>query len=263
MSKKLAGGTDALVLDIKSGRGAFMRTNRRAIELAQTLVKIGNGFGKETIAFITDMNQPLGTTIGNWLEVVEAVECLRGMRGQGDRSADLMTVTHVLSGAMLMLGRKARTIAEGVEHSKRAIKDGSAYRTFLKLVAAQGGDPSVLENLEKYPLPKHTIEVGTTESGYVGEIDAVELGLTGIRLGAGRAQIDDVIDSKAGILLQKKIGDAVKAGDILAVFHTDEDKIIDAAGTRIQKAFVIQRHPPKQQPLVLNYVDRGGVKTWM
>jgi pyrimidine-nucleoside phosphorylase len=263
MSKKLAGGTDALVLDIKTGRGAFMRTNRRAVELAETLVKIGSGFGKETIAFITDMNQPLGASIGNWLEIVEAVECLRGMRGQGDHSADLMTVTHVLAGAMLMLGRKVRTIAEGVEQSKRAIKDGSAYRTFLKLVPAHGGDLSVVENLEEYPLPKHIIEVRTTGSGYVGEIDPVELGLTGIQLGAGRARIGDAIDPKAGILLRKKIGDAVKEGDVLAVLQTDKEEAVDAAHTRIQKAFVIQRHLPKQRPLVLNYVDRGGVKTWM
>jgi pyrimidine-nucleoside phosphorylase len=263
MSKKLAEGIDALVLDVKTGRGAFMKTNQQAVELARTLVQIGNGFGKETIAFITDMSQPLGTTIGNWLEVVESVECLRGMRGQNDATADLMMVTHVLAGAMLVLGKKARTIAEGTELSKEAIRDGSAYQKFLQLVAAQGGSVAAIENLEKYPLSKHAIEVKTMESGYVAEIDPVELGLSSISLGAGRGQIDDAIDPKAGIVLRKKVGDAVEARDTLAVLHTDSDGIIEAARERIQKAFRIQRTPPKQRPLVLSYVDRGGVKTWM
>ena len=263
MSKKLAEGIDALVLDVKTGRGAFMQTNQQAVELARTLVRIGNGFGKETIAFITDMSQPLGTTIGNWLEVVESVECLRGMRGQSDASADLMGVTHVLAGAMLVLGKKARTIAEGIEQSKVAVNNGSAYQKLLQLVAAQGGSVSAIENLEKYPLSKHAIEVKTMESGYVGEIDPVELGLSSISLGAGRGQIDDAIDPKAGIVLRKKVGDAVETRDTLAVLHTDSDGVIEAARERIQKAFRIQRTPPKQRPLVLSYVDRGGVKTWM
>ncbi|MEK6756806.1 MAG: thymidine phosphorylase [Bacteroidota bacterium] len=263
MSKKLAEGIDALVLDVKTGRGAFMQTNQRAVELARILVRIGNGFGKETIAFITDMNQPLGTTIGNWLEVVESVECIRGTRGRSDASADLMAVTHVLAGAMLMLGKKARTIAEGVELSKGAISDGSAYQKLLQLVDAQGGSVPAVENLEKYPLPKHTIEVKTMESGYVGEIDPIELGLSSISLGAGRAQIHDAIDPKAGIIVMKKAGDAVEPGDILAILHTDKEDIIEAARERIHKAFKIQRSPPKQRPLILSYVDRGGVKTWM
>ena len=263
MSKKLAEGIDALVLDVKTGRGAFMQTNQRAVELARILVRIGNGFGKETIAFITDMNQPLGTTIGNWLEVVESVECLRGTRGRSDASADLMAVTHVLAGAMLMLGKKAGTIAEGVELSKGAISDGSAYQKLLQLVDAQGGSVPAVEDLEKYPLPKHTIEVKTMESGYVGEIDPVELGLTSISLGAGRARIHDAIDPKAGIIVMKKAGDAVEPGDILAILHTDKEDIIEAARERIHKAFKIQRSPPKQRPLILSYVDRGGVKTWM
>jgi pyrimidine-nucleoside phosphorylase len=263
MSKKLAEGIDALVLDVKTGRGAFMQTNQQAIELARTLVRIGNGFGKETIAFITDMSQPLGTTIGNWLEVVEAIECLRGARGRTGESADLMEVTHVLAGAMLMLGKKARTVAEGIDQSRRAVDDGSAYRKFLQLVAAQGGDASAIESLEKYPLPKHSIEVKATGSGYVGEIHPVELGLTSINLGAGRARIDDAIDPKAGILLKKKVGDSVADGEVLAVLQTNNESAIELARKRIQDAFRIHSTPPKRKPLILSYVDKGGVKTWM
>ncbi len=263
MSKKLAEGIDALVLDVKTGRGAFMQSYERSLDLAQTLVRIGTGFGKETIAFITDMSQPLGTTIGNWLEVVESVECLKGDRGHADLSSDLMEVTHVLAGAMLMLGKKAQTIAEGINLSRGSIADGSAYRKLLELSAAQGGDVSALENLERYPLPDHAIEVKTTEQGYISEIDSLELGLTSITLGAGRALIEDRIDPKAGIVLSKKVGDRVEDGDRLAMFYTDRESVLEPARDRIRKAYRVQPSPPRQKPLVLSYVEKGGVKTWM
>ncbi len=263
MSKKLAEGIDALVLDVKTGRGAFMQSYDRSLELAQTLVRIGTGFGKETVAFITNMDQPLGSTIGNWLEVVESVECLKGSRGTADASSDLMDVTHVLSGAMLMLGKKAGTIAEGVALSRASIDDGSAFHKLLEIVKAQGGDVSALENLERYPLPKHAIEVKTMESGYVGGIDSLELGISSITLGAGRARIEEAIDPKAGIVLAKKVGDAVEGGDLLATFYTDKDAAIEPARERIRKAFRVQSAPPKQKPLILSYVEKGGVKTWM
>lgn len=263
MSKKLAEGIDALVLDVKTGRGAFMQSYERSLELAQTLVRIGNGFGKETVAFITSMEQPLGIAIGNWLEVVESVECLKGGRGHNDASSDLMEVTHVLAGAMLMLGKKAKTIAEGITMSRASIADGSAYRKLLAMVAAQGGDVAAIENLERYPLPRHTIEVGTLEEGYVGEIDSMELGLTSITLGAGRAVMDDAIDPKAGMILKKKVGDRVVSGDALAVFHTDREYVLEAARDRIRASFKIHPTPPRQKPLILSYVEKGGVKTWM
>jgi pyrimidine-nucleoside phosphorylase len=263
MSKKLAEGIDALVLDVKTGRGAFMQSYEKSLELAQTLVRIGTGFGKETIAFITDMSQPLGTTIGNWLEVVESVECLKGSRGLKDASSDLMEVTHVLSGAMLMLGKKAKTIADGVALSRASIENGSAYRKLLEITAAQGGDPSALENLELYPLPKYSIEVKTMETGYIGEIDSLELGLTSITLGAGRERIEDVIDPKAGIVLSKKVGDHVDSGETLAVFHTDREALLEPARDRVRNAFRVQSAPPRTKPLILSYVEKGGVKTWM
>ncbi len=263
MSKKLAEGIDALVLDVKTGRGAFMQSYERSLELAQTLVRIGNGFGKETVAFITSMEQPLGTTIGNWLEVVESVECLRGRLGHNDASSDLMEVTHVLAGAMLMLGRKAKTIAEGITMSRASIADGSAYRKLLEMVDAQGGYVSAIENLERYPLSKHTIEVGTIEEGYVAEIDSLELGLTSITLGAGRALIDDTVDPKAGMILKKKVGDRVVSGDALAVFQTDRENVLEAARDRIRASFKIQPSTPRQRPLILSYVEKDGVKTWM
>ena len=262
MSKKLAEGLDALVLDVKTGRGAFMQTNERALDLAKTLVDIGNGFGKETIGFITNMNQPLGVAIGNWLEVVESVECLRGAVGNGDASSDLMEVTYVLSGAMVYLGKKAKSIEEGIEKCRKTIEDGSAYRKLLELISAQGGNIAAIENLVSYPLPQFTIEVKSSEHGFISEIDSFELGMTSISLGAGREKIDDVIDMKAGILLKKKVGDAMDVGDSLAIFYTDHEDVLASARERITKAFKFSSHNPEHKPMILDLVDKNGVKKW-
>lgn len=260
MSKKLAEGIDALVLDVKTGRGAFMQTHERALELAKTLVGIGNGFGKETIGFITNMNQPLGVAIGNWLEVVESVECLRGAVGNNDTSSDLMEVTYVLSGTMVYLGKKAKSIEDGIEKCRKTIEDGSAYRKLLDLVQVQGGNVDAIENLECYPLPKFAMEVKSSEHGFISEIDSFELGLTSISLGAGREKIDDIIDMKAGILLKKKVGDAVNIGDSLAVFYTDRENVLASARERITKAFKFSSAKPECTPMILDIVDKNGAR---
>jgi len=262
MSKKLAEGIDALVLDIKTGRGAFMQTHDRSMELAKTLVDIGNGFGKKTIGFITNMNQPLGVAIGNWLEVVEAVGCLRGAIGNNDTSSDLMEVTYVLSGAMVYLGKKAKSIEEGIEKCRESIADGSAYRKLLDIVRAQGGSIDAIENLERYSLPKFTIEIKSSEHGFIGEIDSFELGMTSISLGAGREKMDDIIDMKAGIVLKKKVGDVVNVGDSLAVFYTDREDVLSAARKRISKAFKVTPAQSVRQAMVLDVVDKNGVRKW-
>jgi pyrimidine-nucleoside phosphorylase len=262
MSKKLAEGIDALVLDIKTGRGAFMQTHARSMELAKTLVGIGNGFGKETIGFITEMSQPLGVAIGNWLEVVESVECMRGGIGNNDASADLMEVTYVLSGAMVYLGKKAKSIEEGIEKCRKTIENGSAYRKLLDLVRAQGGSVEAIENLELYSLPKFAMEIKSSEHGFVSEIDSLELGMTSISLGAGREKIDDVIDMKAGIVLKKKVGDTVDVGDSLAVFYTDREQILASARERITKAFKFSSIKPEPKPMILDIVDKDGIRKW-
>ncbi|HLF19183.1 MAG TPA: thymidine phosphorylase [Bacteroidota bacterium] len=263
MSKKLAEGIDALVLDVKTGRGAFMQTRERAVELAKTLVEIGNGFGKETIGFITDMNQPLGVAIGNWLEVVESVECLRGNRGNNDSSRDLMEVTLLLSGAMVFLGKKAKSIQEGVERCQDVVSNRKAHKKFLELVKAQGGAPSSVENLEKYPLSKFSFEVKSSERGFVNGIDPLELGLTSISLGAGRQKMDDTIDPKAGIVLARKPGDRVETGELLAVAYTDRENIMASARGRIAKAFKITSSKQAPQPLIIDIVDKDGVRKWV
>lgn len=257
MSKKLAEGIDALVLDVKAGRGAFMPTYERAVELATALVGIGNSFGKETVGFITDMNQPLGYMIGNWLEVVESVECLRGKN-----VPDIMEVTYVLGGAMVMMGKKASSIKEGIERCKEVVKNGKAYEKFLQLVKRQGGDASFIEHLEKYPHSKYSHEITASHSGFITAIDSLELGFTGMMLGAGRTKVDDVIDPKAGIVLAKKVGDAVSAGDAIATLFTDNKNVLEAAGLRISNAFSIGSVKPKPSPLVISQVDKTGVKAF-
>jgi len=262
LSKKIAEGIDALVLDIKTGHGAFMQTHERALELAKTLVRIGNRFGKETIGFITNMNQPLGVAIGNWLEVIESVDCLRGKIGNDDTSSDLMEVTLVLSAAMVYLGKKVGTIKEGIEKCRKMILDGSAYKKFLELVHAQGGNTKAIENLERSGQSKFAIEIKANDVGYINDIDSYELGMTSIFLGAGRQKIDDIIDMKAGILLKKKIGDKVKKGDTLAIFYTDRESVIDSARDRIGKAFRISTPKPEIKPMIFKIVDKNGVRKW-
>jgi pyrimidine-nucleoside phosphorylase len=255
MSKKLAEGIDALVLDVKTGRGAFMPTYDRALELATALVGIGNSFGKETVGFITDMNQPLGMMIGNWLEVVESVECLRGKN-----VPDIMELTYILGGAMVMLGKKASSLKEGMEQCNEVVKNGKAYEKFLQLVKRQGGDTSFIEHPEKYPSSKYSQKINCPLSGFVTAIDSLELGFTGILLGAGRTKVDDVIDPKAGIVLTKKVGDAVNAGDAVAILYTDNKNAIESSAKRIQDAFAVGPSKPNLSPLVISQVDKNGVK---
>lgn len=257
MSKKLAEGIDALVLDIKTGRGAFMQTELRAVELANTLIAIGERFGKHTMGFITDMNQPLGYAVGNWLEVVESVECL-----QGKDVPDLIELTHVLGGAMVMLGGKAKTTEEGIAQCREAIQSGRALEKFKQLVKRQGGDSTVIDNFSKYPRSKYTHEIKSTTSGDVDNIDALEVGFVSTMLGAGRTKVDDVIDPKAGVLLRKKVGDSVSRGETLAVLYTDRKEVVEPAAHRLERAFAVATEPSIAQPLVKKIVDKEGVHPW-
>ncbi len=257
MSKKLAEGIDALVLDVKTGRGAFMPTYERAVELATALVGIGNSFGKETVGFITDMNQPLGYNIGNWLEVVESVECL-----QGRDVSDIMEVTYALGGMMVVLGKKATSLKEGMERCREVVRNGKAYEKFRQLVTLQGGDVSFVEHPEKYDRSKFSQEIKATQRGFVNFIDSLELGFTGISLGAGRTRVDDLIDPKAGIVLKKKVGDAVSPGDVLAILHTDKENIVEEAAARIGRAFSSAPEKPPITPIVISQVDKHGLRPY-
>lgn len=250
MSKKLAEGIDALVLDVKTGNGAFMQDYKDSLALAHALVGIGNSMGKRTVGFITDMSQPLGYMIGNWLEVVESVECLKGKD-----VPDLMAVTYTLGGAMLWLGKKANSIDEGIAKCKTAIRNGTAYEKFCELVERQGGDVSYLENPEKYQTSAYKVEVRSDRSGYVTRYRTMQIGLLAVELGAGRMRVDDTLDMKAGIVITKKIGDRVQRGDLLATLFTDKKAIVDSIAGRMSELIDIEAERVAPPKLIVSFVD--------
>jgi len=257
MSKKLAEGIDALVLDVKTGNGAFMQTYDDALALASALVAIGTGCGKETVAFITAMDQPLGMMIGNWLEVVESVECLKGKN-----VPDLMDLTYVLGGAMVHLGGRAATIAEGIVQCRSAIWSGRAYEKFLQAVERQGGDSSLLREPARYPVSKLSLEVRASSSGYITGFATRRIGVLAVELGAGRLKVGDPVDPKAGIILSGKIGDRVGKDDLLGVIRTDREDLADRAVREFSDCVTIGDSPPRAGTGVKALVDRSGTHEW-
>ena len=245
MSKKLAEGIDGLVLDIKTGSGAFMKEMNDAKALAKSLINTAKAFDKKVIGIITDMNQPLGNYIGNWLEVVESVEAL-----QGKDIPDLMTVTHKLSGAMIYLGGKASSINEGVAISKEMIKNGKAFDKFLEIVKLQKGDTSLLKDFSKYPKSKYVENIVAQKTGYLKTVDNYEIGMAALQLGAGRMKKDDIIDPKAGIVFNPKIGTKIKKGDVIATIYTDKKKEIVAVKTRIENALKLSSKSVEKPKLI-------------
>jgi len=215
MSKKLAEGIDGLVLDVKTGSGAFMKNLEDAEKLAYSLIDTAKSFGKKVIAYISDMNQPLGNYIGNWLEVYESIKVL-----QGEAKGDILELSKTLSGAMIFLGNKASSIEEGKEISQELINNGKAFEKFMNLVSLQGGNTRIIENPDKYPKSKVIENIISKEEGYLKTVNNFEIGMAALELGAGRKTKDDLIDHKAGIIFNKKIGDYIKKGDVIAVLHT-------------------------------------------
>lgn len=219
MSKKIAAGADAIVLDVKTGAGAFMKTLEDSEELARAMVSIGNNVGRNTMAVISDMSQPLGFAIGNALEVKEAIDTLKG-----EGPEDLTELSLTLGSHMVYLAKKADTLAEARHALENAIKDGSALKAFKVFLEAQGGDASVVDEPARLPQAKYTFELEAKEDGYVAEIVADEVGTAAMLLGAGRATKDSVIDLAVGLVLRKKIGEKVKQGEsLLTIYSNFED----------------------------------------
>ncbi len=245
MSKKLAEGIDGLVLDVKVGSGAFMRTTKDALELTESLVNTAKDFNKKVIAFITDMNQPLGTHIGNWLEVVECINILRG-----DVKNDLYKLSIKLAGAMIYLAEKVKSIEEGTKTAESLIANGKALEKFKDMVKVQGGDISFINDPGNYPDSKHKQRVISDRSGYISAMDTYEIGMSSVELGAGRRTKEDKIDPKAGIIFKIKIGDKVKKGDIIAELFSDLKEGIDSAKDRIMNAVIIDRSKPPALKLI-------------
>ncbi|MGM0834853.1 MAG: pyrimidine-nucleoside phosphorylase [Bacillota bacterium] len=221
MSKKIAAGADAIVLDVKTGAGAFMKDLDEAKKLAKAMVDIGNNVGRRTMAVISDMSQPLGYAIGNALEIKEAIDTLRG---KGPK--DLEELCLVLGSYMVLLAEKASTLEEARGMLEEVIRSGAAIETLKTFLEAQGGDSSVVDNPEKMPQAKYVVELEAKEAGVVSEIVADSVGTAAMLLGAGRATKESEIDLAVGIVLRKKIGDKVEAGESLATIHSNQEDLV-------------------------------------
>lgn len=220
MSKKIASGTDALVLDVKTGSGAFMKTEEDAKELAQALVNIGRSVGMQCMAVISDMNQPLGNTIGNALEIEESIAILKG-----EGPTDITELILTLGSQMVVLAGKASTLDEARQLLQGVIDDGRALEAFRQMIIYQGGDPAVIENPKLMPQAQYQIELPAKENGYVTEMTANEMGIASMLLGGGRQAKTDEIDYAVGLVLHKKIGDPVQKGESLLTIYSNREDI--------------------------------------
>ncbi|WP_270649744.1 pyrimidine-nucleoside phosphorylase [Megamonas funiformis] len=233
MSKKIAAGADAIVLDVKTGDGAFMKTQEDAEELAHAMVRIGNHVGRKTIAIISDMSQPLGFAIGNALEVKEAIETL-----QGKGPKDLTELVLTLGSQMVILAGKAKTSEEAKEMLLDAIHSGKALAKFKEFLANQGGDASIVDDLTKLPQAKYKIELPAKQSGYISRMVADEIGVASMILGAGRATKEDVIDLAVGLVLHKKVGDKVEEGESILTIYSNHENVEDVKQKLYDNIFI-------------------------
>lgn len=243
MSKKIAAGAHAIVLDVKVGQGAFMRTLNQARQLAEVMVSIGKLSGRQVIAVLSPMDQPLGSAVGNALELKEAVEMLHGNGPEDYRYHCLQ-----LAAYMLILGGQVKDIPEGVAMAEKAINDGSGYAKFRELVIAQGGDVSYVDDLDKLPMAAFVEPVRARSAGWAAVVDAKEVGETSVTLGAGREQKGDMIDQAVGIIVKVKVGDAVDKGQVLFEVHANDPRKLQQAKERLKNAVKIVNEPVEKPP---------------
>ena len=219
MSKKLASGSDVILLDVTVGEGAFMKNVGQARELAHIMVDIGKRLGRNTKAVLSNMSEPLGLAVGNSLEVKEAIAAL-----QGHGPEDLMELCYVTGAIMLVQANCFKTIVEAKAALRNSITSGAAFEKFVKMVKAQGGDVEYILHPEKFEVAKNIIPIYADKSGYLADLNALTIGVSSMRLGGGRETLDDVIDMSAGIILNKKVGDQIKEGELLATLYTNKDE---------------------------------------
>ncbi len=258
LCKKVAEGIDALVLDVKCGRGAFMKTEPDALRLAGELTRVGTLMGKEVVAFVTDMDVPLGTAVGNTVEVKVALECLRGS-GPGD----LMELVTTLGAAMLLLGKRAANWEEASEAVAAAVAGGTGLARFRAMVKAQGGDPGAVDDPERLPRAAVREPVPAPASGYVTDVEPFGLGEAVVELGGGRRRAEDAVDPSVGVLLSRRYGDRVERGEPLAeVLAADEATAKRVASEFVAKAYRVGPEPPPPRTLIKYLVTAGGPAPW-
>src|SRR3982075_4422851 len=256
MSKKLAEGIDALVLDVKTGSGAFMKSGDDAAFLAELMVETGERMGKQVVALITDMDQPLGNMIGNALEVVEVVEVLRG-----EGPEDLRGLCLELAGWMLQLGGVSGTVGEGRKRSEELISSGKALDTFRRMVELQGGDPRVVDDSNRLPHAEHTATISSTKDGYLSSVQCEQVGTACVILGGGRERKEDSVDPTVGIVLHKKVGDQVSLGESLATVYYNAEARASQAKQLLEKSYKVADSPhADQRPLIHRIIRKPGEK---
>ncbi|MCI8991415.1 MAG: pyrimidine-nucleoside phosphorylase [Eubacterium sp.] len=248
MSKKLAAGCDAIVLDVTYGQGAFMKTKEDAEKLAALMVKIGKSAGKKMSAVITSMCEPLGYSVGNALEVIEAIEALKG-----NAPKDLMEVVFALGEQMLLLAGRAKERNEARKLMEEAIASGAALEKLKELVVSQGGNPACIDVPELFPTAPHQTDILSEKEGYVTDLDALAVGLASMHLGGGRAAKEDGIDLSVGVVLRKKCGDYVKKGDVLAQVHSRESHPQEVIRS-IKEAYTIRTENIKKEPVIYRII---------
>ena len=254
MSKKLAAGSDAILLDVTMGDGAFMKNLDDAIELARLMVSIGTAHGRKVAALITDMDKPLGHNIGNSLEIAESIAVLKG-KGP----ADLTEVCLQLASNMLVLAGKG-TLTECRAMAERTLQDGTAFVKCCQMFAAQGGDVEMVKDPDKLRKAAYSYKITARENGYIVKNDVEKIGNASVLLGAGRIQKEDTIDFAAGIVMHKKLGDMVRSGDTICTFYADDPVLFAAAEEMYRGGLVIDAQPPKLPPLVYARVTADGVE---
>ena len=250
MSKKIAAGADGIVLDVKCGSGAFMKTQKDAEALAHIMVEMGQHVGRKVTAIISGMDQPLGMYIGNSLEVMEAMEVLKG-----NVKGDLLEVSLLLGAHMLLLAGRVQTEAEGKALLQQQIDNGAGIAKFRELLIQQGGNPAIIEQPNLLPLSPYSLEVKAEKSGYLTHMDTAKIGRASQETGAGRAFKEQPLDFGAGIITKKRLGDYVEAGEVLAVIYSATDKACASAAEFFQSALTISAEKAPLPPLVLNIIS--------
>ena len=253
MSKKLALETDGIVLDVKTGLGAFMCKLEDSIELCKTMVATGEKSDRTTIGLITDMNQPLGNMVGNSLEIIESIEALKG-----NGPEDLMTVTYGLGAAMLVAAGVEKEYKPALLQLEKALKSGTPLTIFREFIAAQGGNSKVCDDYSLFPQSKHQVALEAENAGYISRIDALDVGMAAIDIGAGRRKKEDSIDYSAGFVFHKKMGDKIKKGEAILTIHTNNAECLAAAEKRLKKAISITVEKALKPTMIHFLVDKNG-----
>jgi pyrimidine-nucleoside phosphorylase len=253
MSKKLAEGIDALVLDVKTGSGAFMKKEEDAVFLAELMVETGERMGKSVVALITDMNQPLGLNVGNALEVAEVLEVLRG-----HGPYDLRELCLELAGWMFHLGGAADTVAQGRVNAQKFLDSGKALDKFRQMVTLQGGDSHALDHLDRLPQAKYKQEIPSSKDGYVTAMDCEAVGTACVVLGGGREKKEDAVDPAVGIVLHRKIGDRVAVGESLCTVHSNSETRTGRAANLLLASYQITHAPAIEKKALVHRVIRGS-----